>query len=422
LRVRWLAFLSCLLALALGVSACGGDDDEGGGGGQTASTNVTIYSSLPLQGTTRENSVDVTRGIRLALEGRNSKAGSCTVEYKSLDDSTAQAGQWDPGATSANARRVAGDENAIALLGEFNSAASAISIPITNEAGILQVSPANTALELTKDAGPDDKGAPEKYYPSGERNYGRVVPADHIQGSAQAEWMKELGVKRLYLLDDKQVYGVGVAKTTGDAAKLNDIEVVGTDSIDPKAANYRSLASKIKDSGADAVFFGGITANNAVQLYKDLGAALPDATLWGPDGVAESSFTNDLPPEIADRTYITVATINPKDYGPKGQKFFRDFRAKYNSKVIQPYAIYGFEAMDSVLDALDRAADKCNDRQTVIDEWFNTKGKEGVTGTYDIDEDGDVNLSQFGRHRIVNGELSPIKTVQVTRDSNGNEL
>ncbi len=360
--------------------------------------------------------------MKLALEQRDSKAAGCTVAYKSLDDSTAQAGQWDPGATSANARRISGDENAIAALGEFNSGASAISIPITNEAGILQVSPANTALELTKDAGPDDKGAPEKYYPAGKRTYGRVVPADHIQGSAQAEWMKEVGVKKLYTLDDKQVYGAGVAKTTADAAKLNGIEVVGSDSIDPKASNYRSLAAKVKDSGADAVFFGGITANNGVQLYKDLGAALPDATLWGPDGVAESAFTNDVPADVAERTYITVATINPKDYGPKGQKFFDDFRAQNKQKVIQPYAIYGFEAMDVVLDSMERAGDKCNDRQAVIDEFFATKSKEGVTGTYDIDKDGDVTLSQFGRHRIENGELTPIKTVEVKQDSNGNEL
>jgi branched-chain amino acid transport system substrate-binding protein len=416
--------LVCLLgALALGVAACGDDDDDdGGGGGSTASKDVVVYSSLPLQGATRENALDVQKGVELALEQRNGKAGSCTVEYKKLDDSTAQAGAWDPGATSANARRVVNDDNAIALIGEFNSGASAISIPITNEAGLLQVSPANTALELTKDAGPDDKGAPEKYYPAGTRTYGRVVPADHIQGGAQAEWMAEEGVTKLYTLDDKEVYGAGVAKAVADAAELNDIEVVGSGSIDPNAPNYRSLAAEIRDSGADAVFYGGITANNAVQLYKDLGAAMPDATFWGPDGVAESAFTNDLPKDVADRTYITVATIPQSEYPPRGQKFFEDFQAKYDQKVIQPYAIYGFEAMDVVLDSMERAGDACNDRQAVIDEFFNTQDKEGVTGTYDIDEDGDVNISQFGRYRIENGELNEGIAVQVKQDSNGNPL
>jgi branched-chain amino acid transport system substrate-binding protein len=421
-RVRGLTVLGCLLGVsALGIAACGDDDDDGGGG-TTPSKNVTVYSSLPLQGSNRPQSLDVIRGERLALKQRKNKAGACTVEYKSLDDATAQAGQWDPGATSANARRVSQDKNSIAVLGEFNSGASAISIPISNEAGILQVSPANTALELTKDAGPEDKGAPEKYYPKGNRNYGRVVPADHIQGSAQADWMKELGVKKLYVLDDKQVYGIGVAKTTSDAAKLEGIDVVGTDSIDPKAPNYRSLASKIKGSGADAVFYGGITQNNAVQLFKDLGAALPNAKLFGPDGVAESEFTKDIPEDLQSRVYITVATINPKDYGPKGQKFFRDFKSEYGKAKPEPYAIYGFEAMDVTLDAMQAAGDKCNDRQAVIDEFFNTKNKEGVTGTYDIDKDGDVTLSDFGRHRIEGGELTPIKTVKVEKDSFGKPL
>jgi branched-chain amino acid transport system substrate-binding protein len=422
LRVRWLAALGCFLVLPMGVTACGGDDDEEGAVRVTPSKNVTIYSSLPRQGSGREQTLDVESGIKLALEQRGGKAGACTVSYRALDDSTAQAGQWDPGATSANARRVSQDENAIALLGEFNSGASAISIPITNRAGILQVSPANTAVELTKDSGPTVQGEPDKYYPTGKRTYGRVVAADHIQGAALAEWMKERGVKSLYVLGDKQVYGEGVAQSTSDAAKLNDIEVAGRDSIDPKAANYRSLAQKIKGTGADAVVFGGITQNNAVQLFKDLGAALPDATLWGPDGVAESAFTNDLPKDVADRTFITVATINPKDYGAKGKKFFRDFRAKYRKKVIQPYAIYGFEAMDVTLDAMERAGSKCNDRQAVINQYFATKNHEGVTGTFDVDKDGDVTSRQFGRHVVVRGELSPIKTVTVERDSFGRPL
>src|SRR4051794_9804753 len=281
-----MAAVGCVL-LAAFVAACGSSGNSGGGGG---GKKVTIYSSLPLQGATRPNSVDVNKGESLALKQAGNKGGSCTVTFKKLDDATAQAGQWDAGATSANARKAAQDKSAVAYLGEFNSGASAISIPITNDAGLQQISPANTALELTKNPGPAGKGAPGKYYPSGKRTYARVVPADHVQGAALADWMKELGVKKLYITNDKQVYGVGVAKTTSDAAKLAGIQVLGNDGIDPKAPNYRSLAQKIKASGADAFFFGGIVDNNAVQLYKDVGTALPSAKMFGDDGVAISTF------------------------------------------------------------------------------------------------------------------------------------
>ena len=419
-RVRLMVLGCVLTALSMGVAACGGGG--GGGGNKAKGGTLTIYSSLPLQGTTRGNSLDVIKGERLALSQNNSKGGSCKVQYKSLDDSTAQAGQWDPGQTSANARKAAQDKSTIAYLGEFNSGASAISIPILNEAGIQQISPSNTALELTKNPGPAGKGAPDKYYPTGKRTYARVVPADHIQGAALADWMKELGVKKLFVLNDKQVYGSGVAKTTADAAKLAGIKVLGNQGIDPKAPNYRSLAASIKAKGADATFYGGITANNAVQLFKDLGAAMPNAKLFGPDGVAETAFTKDLPAGIAARTYLTVATINPKDYPPAGQKFFKDFKAKYGGGTPEPYAIYGFEAMSLTLDAMKRAGSDCNDRQKVIDQVFSTKNRVGVTGTYSIDKDGDVTLNQFGRYRVIGGKLSPIKTVTVTHDSFGRPL
>jgi branched-chain amino acid transport system substrate-binding protein len=419
-RAKWMAALSCVLAAA-GIAACGSDDSGGGGGG--GGSSVTIYSSLPKQGSSRPQALDVEKGEKLALKQAGGKGGSCTVSYKPLDDSTAQAGTWDAGATSANARKAAQDKSAVAYLGEFNSGASAISIPINNDGGLMQISPANTALELTKDVGPDDKGAPEKYYPSGKRTFARVVPADHIQGAAQADWMKELGVKKVYILNDKQVYGSGVAKTTADAAKLNGIDVAGNEGIDPKAANYRSLAAKIKSSGADAFFFGGIVDNNAVQLYKDVGAALgPDAKFFGPDGVATETFVKPLPKSIADRTYITVATIDPKDYPPEGQKFFKDYAAEYGKKAPEPYAIYGYEAMSLALDAMKRAGDKCSDRAAVVDQVYKTKDRTGVLGTYSIDKDGDVTVNQFGRYLIKGGALEFNKTVTVAKDSYGHSL
>jgi branched-chain amino acid transport system substrate-binding protein len=409
----------------MALTACGGGGKStgtsgaaaGGGGG-----NVNVYSSLPFDPTDRQQTNDVVKGEKLALSQVNNKVGPCTITYKSLDDSTAQAGQWDPGQTSANARKAAADKSAIGYLGEFNSGASAISIPIINQANLMQISPSNTALELTKNPGPSGKGAPDKYYPTGKRTYARVVAADHIQGAAQGDWMKELGVKKLFEANDKQVYGGGVAKTTGDAAKLNGIQVVGNEGIDIKAPNYRALAQKIKSSGADAFFFGGITASNGVQLYKDVYAANPNIKLFGPDGVAESSFTSKLPAGAQAHTYITVGTIDPKDYPPEGQKFFKDFKAAYGTAEPEPYAIYGYEAMSLLLDAMKRAGSKCNDRQSVITQVFATKNKKSVLGTYSIDKDGDVTTNQFGRFFVKNGKLTYDKTVIVKKDSYGRPL
>jgi branched-chain amino acid transport system substrate-binding protein len=404
LRVRWLAVWSCLIAaMAFGVAACGDDGGGGGGGGKASGDTLTIYSSLPLQGDSRPQSEDVVRGEQLALEKAGSKAGNFKIKYVSLDDAVAATGKWDPGKVSENARKVVGDDAAIAYLGEFNSGASAISIPLLNEAGILQVSPANTYVGLTRSEGAE-KGEPAKYQPSGTKTFGRVVPADHIQAAAQVAWMKDEGVTKLYILNDKEVYGKGIADAVEKIAGEQGIEVLGNDGIDTKAANFRSLAAKIKGAGADGFFFGGITQNKGVQLFKDVNAANPDAKLFGPDGVADSPFFEKVGDSIAKQAYITAPTLDPKEYPPAAQDFYKEFKAKYG-KDPEPYAIYGYEAMGVTLDAIKRAGDKGNDRQAVVDEFFKTKARESVLGTYDIDENGDTTLSDYGGNRIKGGKL-----------------
>ena len=389
--------------MAFGVAACGDDSSGGGGGGKASGDELTIYSSLPLQGDSRPQSEDVVRGEQLALEKAGSKAGKYKIKYVSLDDSVAATGKWDPGKVSENARKVVGDEGAIAYLGEFNSGASAISIPLLNEAGILQVSPANTYVGLTRSEGAE-KGEPQKYQPSGNKTYGRVVPADHIQAAAQVAWMKDEGVTKLFILNDKEVYGKGIADAVEKIAGDQGIEVLGNDGIDTKAANFRSLGAKIKSSGADGFFFGGITQNKGVQLFKDVNAANPDMKLFGPDGVADSPFYEKVGANIAKNAYITAPTLDPKEYPPAAQDFYKEFKAKYG-KDPEPYAIYGYEAMAVTLDAIKRAGDSGNDRQAVVDEFFKTKGRDSVLGTYDIDENGDTTLSDYGGNRIENGKL-----------------
>ena len=401
------------------MTACGDDDDDdGGGGGESGDGGgtVNVYSSLPLQGASRPQTTAMVEGIRLALQQNNGKAGDLTVKYTSLDDSTAQAGTWTPEATQANARRVAQDDAAVAYIGEFNSGASAISIPLLNEVPIAQISPANTAVGLTSDEPGADEGEPDKYYPSGERHYLRIVPKDTIQGAALATLMSEDGCGNAYILNDKEVYGAGLARNIESAAQEVGLEVLANEGIDPKAPNFRSQAESMKSEGAECFVFSGITANGAVQLYKDVSAAIPDAQLYGPDGVAESGFSDPaeggIPGDVASKVKVTVATLSPDEYPPDGQKFFSDFEAEYGEANPDPYAIYGYEAMRLVLDTCEQLGADCTDKAAMIDALFQTKGRESVLGTYDIDENGDTTLTDYGVYTIEGGELQFDQTIK----------
>src|SRR5688572_2023970 len=300
LRSKYMAATSCLVAaLALGVAACGDEEEPttGGGGSGTEETaegkELTIYSSLPLQGASRVQTEAMVNGIKLAVEQNQGKAGPHTIKYESLDDSTAQAGSWTPEAESANALKAAQDEATAVYIGAFNSGASKVSIPILSEAGVPQISPANTYVGLTTNDPGSEPGEPDKYYPTGDRTYTRIVPKDTIQAAALVTLMKQDGCTKVAMTNDKEVYGAGLARVIEISAKEQGLELASNDAIDKNASNYRSLAQKAKAAGADCFVYSGITANNAVQQFKDFASALgSEAGLYGPDGVAESGFAD----------------------------------------------------------------------------------------------------------------------------------
>jgi branched-chain amino acid transport system substrate-binding protein len=403
-----------VLALALALAACGGDDDEPSGQGGGGAKTLTIYSSLPLQGAQRPQTTDLVKGIELALQQAGNKAGDFTVKYESLDDSTAQAGAWTPEQTQANASRAAQDESAAVYIGEFNSGASAISIPVLNEAGVPQISPANTAVGLTSDEPGANPGEPEKYYPSGERTYARIVPKDTIQGAALATLMKQEGCTKAQMANDKEVYGAGLAKNIQSAADAQGLDIISNEAIDKNAPNYRSLAAKAKGVGADCFIYSGITANNAVQLYKDFSAALPAAKLYGPDGVAETGFiepkSGGLPADVASKVKVTVATLDPDQYPPAGQEFFDQFEREYDDPNPNPYAIYGYEAMRLALDAIERSG--TGEKADILSALHETKDRESVLGKYSIDENGDTTLTDYGVYSVKDGELVFDQTIK----------
>jgi branched-chain amino acid transport system substrate-binding protein len=421
LKTSRMAASGCLVAaMALGAAACGGGSDSSGGsgsssgGGGGAAKTLNVYSSLPLQGASRAQTEALNNGAQLALEQHGGKAGNFKINFIKLDDSTAQAGAWTPEATQANARKVAQDDNAAAYIGEFNSGASAVSIPILNEGGVPQISPANTAVGLTTDDAGAAPGEPGKYYPAGTRTYARIVPKDTIQGAALVTLMKQDGCTKVAMTNDKEVYGAGLAKNIELAAKSQGLDIISNDAIDKNAANYRSLAQKAKSGGADCFVFAGITANGAVQQFKDFGAALPSAKMYGPDGICESGFTDPkkggIPTSLDPRFKCTVATLDPSSYPPDGKQFFKEYTQKYGDKHPDPYAIYGYEAMNLALDAIQRS--QSGSKEDILKALFATKDRKSVLGTYSIDQNGDTTLTDYGVYSVKNGTLEFDQKIQ----------
>ncbi len=417
-RTTAIAALAVIAMAAAGCSSSGKSSTSSGG---SSGGTVDFYSSLPLQGASSAQTQPMVNGMKLALSEAGGKAGKWTVNYQSLDDSTAAAGKWDPGQTAANARKVASDPKAVYYMGEFNSGASEVSIPILNEAGIPQVSPANTYVGLTTNLPGSAPGEPQKYYPTGTRTYLRIVPIDSIQAAADLMAMKQAGCTKVAVANDKEAYGAGLATLLGLEKGFYGVTIASDTGIDPTAPNFRSYASTIKDEGADCFFFAGIVSNGAVQITKDVHSAIPTAKVFGGDGVCTDSYTNatkgGIPASLYPLTECTVATQDLVAY-PGGKTFLAAYKAKYGVGDPDPYAIYGYETMKLGLDTVASLGAQGDSKSAVLKALFAIKNRQSVLGTYGFNANGDTTLKSYGLYTVgSDGEpvfsktLTPTKTV-----------
>jgi branched-chain amino acid transport system substrate-binding protein len=390
----------CALLAAGALTGCGGGAASSSAANRTT---LTIYASMPLQGAARAQSESAIDAEKLALAEVGGRVGGYTVKYVALDDATAAAGESDPGQTSVNARKAALDPSTIAYLGEGNAGASAVSIPILNEAGILQVTPWDSPAGLTRPQGAD-KGEPQKYYPSGKRTFARVVPPNNVQAAAQASYQLQKGCTRTYVVSSRDVFGLDLSAQFEIATRERGPEVVKTQRLDPGTDDFVALAQKIVASGADCMLFAGITADNASDLFAAVHDANAHMKLFGSSGVAESSFTSDLSSAVQRVTYVTSPSLAPSLYPPAGRAFFTTYRRKFGREPEQA-AIFGYEAMKVTLLAIQNAGDKGNDPQAVIDAMYKIKNHDSVLGTYSIDANGDTTLSTYGAWSVRGGKL-----------------
>jgi branched-chain amino acid transport system substrate-binding protein len=413
----WIAvLLAAVGALALVAAGCGGGGKKSSGGGGTTGgggNGVTalpasscssvqykgsgkpqflVASDLPLIGGSREQTVQMNQAIAYVLDQQSWKAGKYNVAFQPCNDASAQLAKWDPTKCSANAHAYAGDSSLIGVIGTFNSGCAAIEIPVLNQApggGLAIISPANTYGCLTEHC---TAAEPSKYYPSGKRNYARVAPSDPNQGAVDAAFMKSKGVKSVYILNDKEAYGLGVARNFSGAAGAAGIQVLGFDAYDPKAPNYQSLFTKIKSKNPDAVFIGGLIDENSGQLINDKVSILGDnntVKLMLPDG-----FTTDAvfqrsqggTPK-ANGAFFSVAGVGIDQYKGAALKFISGFKTQLGGKPVDPYAILGAQAAKVLLSAIEKSD---GTRASVIDNMYKTHVSNGLIGNFSINKNGDL--------------------------------
>jgi branched-chain amino acid transport system substrate-binding protein len=380
--MRTFALLALLAALAAPPAAM-------------AQEPLTVYSSLPHVGATRGESDDIVRAARMALAEAGGVAGGHPVTLVALNDGSEKRGAWSPRRTAANARTAAGDGSAIAYLGELNSGATTFSMPITNEAGMLQVSPSNAYVGLTRSDPPStEPGDPDRLIPTGRRTYGRVALADDRQADALARYAADLGIHRVVLVDDAEIYGAGLQHLLRARLRGRGIAVARETTMD----DPRGLARSLRRVRAGALVYTGIAGHGAARLWRAVHRLHPRWKLLGADGIAVPAFARRLSPRAARRTRFTALPLAPSAYPPAGQAFFDRFRAAYGAEPA-PYAIFGYEAMAVILDSIARAAVPTS-RQAVVDAFFSTSGRESVLGRYSIDPFGDSTLGTFGGYRV----------------------
>jgi branched-chain amino acid transport system substrate-binding protein len=396
-RARWL----CLAALASipVLAGCGGAGTSPAA--RSVGKQLTVYSSLPLQGPSASISQQIVGGEKLALAHAGGHVGRFTVSYVSLDDSSPTSGEWDPGVTTANAKAAAQDPTTIAYLGDFNSGATAVSLPLINAAGILQVSPGSPYVGLTSslEAGQDE---PERFYPTAKRTFGRVAQGDPVQATAQVALLRQRGVHRLYVLSDQDPFDMPLAQIVVADAQRAGMEVKGSDTIAiAPGSNFTGEVAKVAESGAQAVFISATATSEAAQLARRLHAAAPHLALLASSMMLNSKFTSNLR-AAEGATFIGSPVLPARLYSASARGVLAQYSHRF-AAFAEPYVLYGYEAMSVVLAAIHAAGDSGDDRQAVIGRFFATHDRNSVLGVYSMRPSGETTLSRYAIDRVVKG-------------------
>lgn len=358
------------------------------------SHTIKIVGSYPLQ--TISVGQDIVNGIEMAFDEVNNMVGDYHVEFISRDDGDAQ-GHWQSDLEVANATFAAKDPQVMVYLAPFNSGAAKLSIPVTNRAGLAHVSPGTTWPGLTQPG--FLPGEPGDFYPTGLRTFFRTCPTDALQGPAGALWAKELGVRSVYIFDDGEAFGKGIAGLFQNKAREIGLTVLGRETLDKAKTDFADELQKLRANPPDMIYFAGITPNGAVPLAQGVKKLLPNTKFMGPDGIREQAFI-DQAGAAAEGVYATVVGMPPEKLEGKGKVFYDAYTTKYGTPP-GTYSVFGYEAAKMILQSIDKADVK--DRKHILNEIAKVKNYDGLFGTWSFDQNGDTTLDLVSGSTVRNG-------------------
>lgn len=395
------------------LGACGGDGDGDEVTLEPGST-LTVYMSAPREGDSAAIAEAATAGARLALREAGGEAGGHDVRLVRLNSSAREPGLpagpgWEPGMVARNAQRAASNPRAVAYIGELDLGGSAISVPITNEAELLQISPGDGLTSLTRSLPGGAGTGPERYYPRDERNFLRLVPTDFLQASALVEWAREADAGRIAVLHDGEIFGRELASEAGLLASCQGLEAAAVEEVGADPAGYPDLAEDLAEERPDAVIYAGAGGDVAPALAAALREELPRARLYGTGGVSNSPAPrvggpDALIPPRAGAIRVTRAARPAGLYPRTGRRALRRLSAMAGAPVPVD-ALYGYEAMAIVLDAVEAEGD-VRDREDIRDRALAPRTRRSVLGRYRIEPTGDVSESRFAGYRRELGALA----------------
>ena len=369
-------FLGYLLFIFL-VTGCGQKNSE--------SKIIKVGCVAPLTGDQAQIGIDTCRGARLAIDQANEKGLSVPgyqFEALELDD------QHNPAQAVNIAKKFVADVDVMAVVGHFNSSCTKPASAVYHEAGIVQITPASTNPELSK---------------QGFKTFFRIAATDDVQGPKGARYAAHaLGAKRVFVIDDKTTYGKGLADEFEKELKKLNVEVLGHEGITQGDKDFTPLLTKVKPFAPDLIYFGGIYPEGALLLRQMRSLDIP-ATFMGGDGIATPVFVELTSSQIAEGSIATMVGGDTKKI-PTAQQFIKDYETRYGE--VGQWSAYGFDAANVLLEAIRKADAK--DRSAVLKAMRDIPSFRGVTGEIRFDEKGD-NQNQFiGIFKVTNGKLTYI--------------